>query len=149
MLKNTLIGVGLVLVLEFVAISQQAPPQRGAAPPREPKIVRIDPAFDAIAPANAQIEKVAGGFGFVEGPVWTRQGSLLLSDIPGNVILRIRPDGQTSVFRQPMYYGTAYRQGFHIGSNGLTLDREGRVYMTARTSLYRVRLNVSGKQPCC
>src|SRR5262245_29127676 len=145
MLKQTIIGIAMVLAW---GISQQTgaqAPQRGAASPREPKIVRIDPAFDAIAPASAQIEKVAGGFGFVEGPVWTRQGSLLISDIPGNAILRVRPDGQTSVFRQPIYYGTAYRQGFHIGSNGLTLDREGRVIIAEHGNRRVTRLEITGE----
>jgi gluconolactonase len=147
MLRHTVIGLGLIFILALVLIGQQAPapPQRGAAPPREPKIVRIDPAFDAIAPANAQIEKVAGGFGFVEGPVWTRQGSLLLSDIPGNAIMRVGPAGQTSVFRQPIYYGTGYRQGFHIGSNGLTLDREGRVVIAEHGNRRVTRLEITGE----
>ena len=29
-------------------------------------IVRLDPAFDQLAPANANIEKVAGGFTFID-----------------------------------------------------------------------------------
>ena len=34
----------------------------------------LDPALDDIVPANAKVEKVAGNFGFTEGPVWVRSG---------------------------------------------------------------------------
>ena len=148
MLKQTLIAAVLILVLALSIIGQQAPPappQRGPAPPREPRVVRIDPAFDALVPTTAQIEKAAGGFGFAEGPVWTRQGSLLFSDIPGNAIVRLMPNGQTSIFRQPIYYGTGYRQGFHIGSNGLTVDREGRVIIAEHGNRRITRLENTGE----
>ena len=47
-------------------------------------IDRVDPALDAIVPAEAKIEKLAGGFAFTEGPIWFKQERyLLFSDIPG------------------------------------------------------------------
>jgi len=147
MLKTSFTGMVLVLLLAFIAIGEQAAqPQRGpAAPLPEPKVVRIDPAFDAIAPAGAAIEKVAGNFGFVEGPVWTRQNSLIFSDLPGNAIMRVTPAGVVSVFRQPIYYGTAYRQGFHIGSNGLTLDPQGRVVIAEHGNRRVTRVETTGE----
>ena len=39
-------------------------------------VVRLDPAFDALVPRDAQIEKVAGGFQFTEGPLWRTDGRL-------------------------------------------------------------------------
>jgi hypothetical protein len=53
--------------------------------PRQPRlgeIVRLDPALDAIVTANTQVEKLAEGFQFLEGPVWVREdgyGSLAIS----------------------------------------------------------------------
>ena len=32
-------------------------------------IVRLDPALDALIPRDAAVEKLAGGFTFIEGPV--------------------------------------------------------------------------------
>ena len=66
--------------------------------------------------ANAPIERVAGGLGFTEGPVW-RDNELLFSDIPNNRIVRLRrlPEGPEL---------TTYATG---KSNGLTLDRQGQV----------------------
>ena len=70
---------------------------------------------DLIAP-DAPIERVAGGLAFTEGPVW-RGIDLLFSDIPNKRIVRWRrlPEGPEL---------TTYATGM---SNGLTLDRQGRV----------------------
>jgi len=70
---------------------------------------------DLIAP-DAPIERIAGGLGYTEGPVW-RAGSLLFSDIPNTRIVRWRrlPEGP-----ELTTYGTG-------NSNGLTLDRQRQV----------------------
>jgi gluconolactonase len=58
------------------------------------------------------VETVAEGFQFTEGPVWLRSGKLIFSDIPADTIY----DAEKGVFRSPSGK-----------SNGLTLDREGRL----------------------
>ena len=40
------------------------------APAGAGTIVRLDPRFDALVPRDAQIEKLADGFVFLEGPAW-------------------------------------------------------------------------------
>src|SRR5262249_5389362 len=50
----------------------------------ETKILRNDPALDALISPDAKIEKLAGGFLFTEGPVWVRDGSYLLFSDPNN-----------------------------------------------------------------
>jgi gluconolactonase len=57
-------------------------------------------------------EQVATGFKFTEGPLWLGEVGLIFSDIPGDTIYR----ADKSAFRTPSGE-----------SNGLTLDREGRV----------------------
>jgi len=90
-------------------------------------IRRIDPAFDKLISPSAKIEKVAGGFQFVEGPVWYRPGAyLLFSDIPANAIMQWSPSGGAKVFREHIYPGE-FPAGKLIGSNGLTLDKQGRI----------------------
>jgi gluconolactonase len=66
--------------------------------------------------SSGQVERVATGFGFTEGPVWIPAGYLLFSDIPNSSIIKWSPDGTTQKFRNPS-----------AKSNGLTLDREGRL----------------------
>jgi gluconolactonase len=61
-------------------------------------------------------ELLATGFQFTEGPVWQADGSLLFSDIPANRIYRWTPTGGAEVWREPTG-----------NSNGLTLDRQGRL----------------------
>lgn len=45
-------------------------------------IERLDPAFDALVPADAKVEKLAEGFLWIEGPTWF-QSSVVFSDVAG------------------------------------------------------------------
>ena len=84
-------------------------------------------ALEELVGPEAEVEKVAGGFRFTEGPVWVRQaGCLLFSDIPANAILAWDREGGATVFRRPVFDGL-FSDGQLIGSNGLTLDGGGRL----------------------
>ena len=72
--------------------------------------------LSAIISNNSNVEKLAGGFKFTEGPVWEPSGFLLFSDIPADTIYKSTSDGKISVFRRPAGH-----------PNGNTLDREGRL----------------------
>jgi gluconolactonase len=93
------------------------------------QIQRMDPQADRIVSAKAQLERAATGFNkWTEGPVWTRDGSLYFAEIPGNSILRWKPGGTASVFIHPSgYNGTEPYQGPEPGSNGMTVDADGRL----------------------
>jgi gluconolactonase len=65
---------------------------------------------------SSDFEQLATGFEFLEGPIWTVDGALLFSDIPANRIYRWSADVGVTVWREPSG-----------NSNGLTLDREGRL----------------------
>ena len=91
-------------------------------------MTRVDPAIDGIVPADARIEQIASGHDFTEGPIYFREGHLLYSDVPQNTIYKWTPDGAVSVFLKPSgYYGNDAPPGAFIGSNGLTLDSQGRL----------------------
>ncbi|MBW4521913.1 MAG: SMP-30/gluconolactonase/LRE family protein [Scytolyngbya sp. HA4215-MV1] len=110
------------------------------------KIIRQDPALDQIVPQNAKIEKLATGFQFTEGPIWVREGGyLLFSDPNANTIYRWSPEGQVSVFRTKSGYSGIdigeYRQP---GSNGLTLDKEGRLTINEHGNRRITRLEKNG-----
>jgi gluconolactonase len=126
-------------------------------------VVRLDPALDALVSSDAKVERVAGGFGFTEGPVWVQEGNegyLLFTDIPGNVIYKLTPqDGKATVYLSNVGYngpevwrwGGIQNNGFDgadprfeefamIGADGLTLDRQGRLIIAtfAGRSLMRI-----------
>jgi len=111
------------------------------------KILRLDPALDAILPASATIEKVATGFEFTEGPVWVRDGNyLLFSDPNANMIYRWSPDdGAVSIYRAKSgYAGTDIGEYIQPGSNGLTLDRQGRLTVDEMGRRRVVRIEKNG-----
>lgn len=92
------------------------------------RIRRLHSDLDVIIPPGLQTERVAGGFGFTEGPVWSDEGFLLFSDLPGNAIFKWHPTKGTAEFLKPSGYHEAKAPpGAHIGSNGLTLDRQRRL----------------------
>ena len=93
-----------------------------------PTIERLDPALDQIIPGQPALEKVATGFTWTEGPVWIPAGYLLFADIPSNSIRKWAPGAGVSVFLQPSgYKGATPYGGKEPGSNGMTLDRSGRL----------------------
>lgn len=96
-----------------------------AEPQPSRSIERFDPAFDGLVAADAEIEKLADGFQWSEGPVWF-EGALLFSDVPQNTIYRWK-EGATKaeVFLKPsglLAPNPAFREP---GSNGLARDRDG------------------------
>jgi gluconolactonase len=88
------------------------------------------PALDAVVPTDSALERVAGGFEFTEGPVWSGEGALLFSSPNTNAIYRWTPDGKTDVFRSKSgYTGVDIGRYHQPGSNGLTFDPDGRLTM--------------------
>ncbi len=73
-----------------------------------------------ILPAGARVEKIASGFQFTEGPVFSRIGFVLFSDIPASRIMKytLHPG------RPPEL--TVLRENSNA-ANGLTFDHQGRL----------------------
>src|SRR5262245_25166363 len=122
------------------------PGQAGRIQEVRADVDRRDPALDAIVPTSPRLEKLAGGFLFTEGPVWVPRsgatdGYLLFSDPNANTIYRWAPDGQVSVFRTKSgYAGVDVGEYHQPGSNGLALDREGRLTINGHGKRRVVRL---------
>ncbi|MEW5976011.1 MAG: SMP-30/gluconolactonase/LRE family protein [Acidobacteriota bacterium] len=112
------------------------------------KIVRLDRRFDELVPANATVERIAGGFAWVEGPVWHRGGNyLLFSDIPNNAIFKWELCTGAQLFLQPSgYTGALPFSGREPGSNGLTFDRQGRLVLCEHGDRRIARLERDGQK---
>jgi gluconolactonase len=95
-------------------------------------IERLDPRFDKLIPKDAKLEKLAGGFEWAEGPVWVAKdgGYLLFSDIPNNRVVKWQEGKGASTFLKPSgYTGKEKFTGREPGSNGLGLDKDGRLIL--------------------
>lgn len=117
-----------------------------AAAPEAPKgvgtIARLDPAFDAIVPKDAIIEKLAGGFQFTEGPVWRNQGpNLWFSDVQGNVIRQFTPSDNSVKVMIENAGGTGGQPGGFIGPNGEINDKDGNILFCQHTARDIVRVD--------
>jgi gluconolactonase len=110
------------------------------------EVIRHDDAINKIVGPNPKVFKLAEGFKFTEGPVWTRDG-LLFSDPNANTIYKYSKDGKLSVFKTPSGYSGAdiaeYRQP---GSNGITLDPQGNIVFNQHGNRRVVRLEKDGTE---
>ena len=151
--------VALASALATLAIAQSA---------NDKSVTRLDPALDALVSPDAKVELVKGGFGFTEGPVWMTEGKsgyLLFTDIPGNVVWKLTPDGKASVYLDNTGYqgpevwrwGGIQNNGFErtdprfeefamIGADGLTVDRQGRLVLATFAGRSLMRVEKNGKR---
>jgi gluconolactonase len=83
--------------------------------------------------SHIAIEKVDAGFRFTEGPVWSREGFLLFSDVPNNHIRKLVPGERSTVFREDSH-----------GANGNTYDAQGRLYTCESRTRRVVRMDKKG-----
>jgi gluconolactonase len=114
--------------------------------PHMGKIDRIDPAFDKLIAPGAYLENLADGWGWAEGPIWIKDGAYLLnSDTQKNNIIKWKEGEGRSVFLHPS--GTLGERTDLVepGSNGLTLDRAGRLIMCQHGERRVARLEKDNK----
>lgn len=111
------------------------------------RVLRNDGRLDAIVPANPKLYKLAEGFRFTEGPIWQHDASrLLFSDPNANRIYGYDARrAELTVFReQSGYAGADIAEYGQPGSNGLTLDRAGRLTINQHGNRRIVRLGADG-----
>ena len=101
---------------------------------------RLDPAFDSLVPKNASIEKVASGFDFVEAPLWRSDRHIWFSDVVGNVLRSVTPDGKVEVLMRDAGGKTNVPHGGYVGPNGMVGDKDGTVLMCQHTNRRIVRV---------
>ena len=98
--------------------------------PSTGEIERLDPRIDKLLVPLMNIKKLARGFEWAEGPVWSKRGDyLLFSDIPNNVVFKWDPERGTSVWLNESGYTSDRLRGGEMGSNGLTFNEDGRLIL--------------------
>src|SRR5262245_2206981 len=156
-MKKTFVAFAVLAVVVIAGIGS------GIAQAPGDKVVKLDPALDALISVDAKIEKVASGFGFTEGPVWVqrgREGYLLFTDIPGNKVHKMTSDGKVSLYEDQSGYrgpwngwtmltvGSSTPNGpfIMLGADGLAVDPEGRLLLCAFGDRALERVEKDGKR---
>ncbi|QMU27135.1 SMP-30/gluconolactonase/LRE family protein [Adhaeribacter radiodurans] len=79
---------------------------------------------------DAKIEVLAEGFTFTEGPLWVEKDKMLLfSDVPANTVYKWTEAKGKEVFLKPSGYTGQESRGGFLGSNGLLLDKDGKLLL--------------------
>ncbi|MDP9286472.1 MAG: SMP-30/gluconolactonase/LRE family protein [Actinomycetota bacterium] len=84
---------------------------------------------------HADVEQIATGFMFTEGPIWMADGSLHFSDMPGDKRRRWHPEEGVEVLRDPSNK-----------CNGMTLDNEGNLIVCEHVTSSLVRERPDGSR---
>ncbi|PAP75709.1 SMP-30/gluconolactonase/LRE family protein [Rubrivirga marina] len=94
-----------------------------------------------LVPADAEVEVLAEGFTWSEGPVWRpAEGDLLFSDVPENVVYRWSESDGLSAFLRPASRAFGSATPGEAGSNGLILDADGRLLLAEHGTRAVMRL---------
>src|SRR6266567_2047849 len=162
-----LISAGVVIVALLVSARAAQNSSPGLKPDHiaaNKVVMRLDSALDALISPDAELQKVKAGFGFTEGITWVPRGNsgyALLSDMWTNQIYKVTPDGTISLYLDHSGYTgfDIWRVGmpspgqdpredkwYQIGSNGLALDREGRLLIATWTGRSIDRIEKNGKR---
>ncbi|MDO8930708.1 MAG: SMP-30/gluconolactonase/LRE family protein [Bacteroidota bacterium] len=101
-----------------------------------------------IIPKDAQIEILAAGFQWTEGPLWLpTENKLIFSDIPSNSIFEWTEKGGKKLYLNPAGYTGNVRRGGETGSNGLLLNPEGELILCQHGDRRIAKMNASIKNP--
>lgn len=111
------LGIDLILVALALALAPQGAPSSVLAP-------------------GAQVEKVADGFIFTEGPTADRAGNVYFVDQDNNRILEYDTAGKLTTFLQPSGY-----------ANGMTFDRAGHLIAAADEKNEMWSIDIATKKP--
>lgn len=107
-----------------------------------------DEALTIIDP-KSQIEVIASGFAWTEGPLWIKKGNyLLFSDIPNNKVYKLDPKNNDTVtyLHSSGFSGTDFT-GDEPGSNGLMLNMEGDLVLMQHGNRQVAKMNTPINSP--
>ncbi len=115
-----------LLLFVMLPVCQQSPVYKTIG-----RIEKLDPSLDGILSPGMLPEIIADGCDWSEGPLWIEKEKMLLfSDVPANTIYKWTEAGGKEVYLSPSGYTSTLQRGGETGSNGLTLNKAGRLVLT-------------------
>jgi len=112
------------------------------------KIVLYDDAAASLVDSNAVIEVIGRNYQWSEGPVWVADKQMLLfSDVIANTVFKWNGKDTPVAYLTPSGYTDTARRDGENGSNGLTLDKEGRLLLCQSGNRQVVRMNAPLDSP--
>ncbi|HEY4209410.1 MAG TPA: SMP-30/gluconolactonase/LRE family protein [Puia sp.] len=113
------------------------------------RVELFDPSAASLIDSNARVEVIGKNYKWSEGPVWVPSlHALLFSDVLQNTVFQWKEGNDTPVaYLTPSgYTDTAVRNGEN-GSNGLALDKDGKLLLCQSGNRQVVRLNAPLDSP--
>ncbi|HXB09588.1 MAG TPA: SMP-30/gluconolactonase/LRE family protein [Puia sp.] len=141
----------LPAVIAYLVTGSACNNESAKAPAKDTLIGKVelyDSSAAGLIDTNARIEVIGRHYKWSEGPVWVPAKQMLLfSAVRENKIYRWNGADTPVLFLTPSgYTDTAFRDGEN-GSNGLALDREGRLLLCQSGNRQVVRLDAALDTP--
>ncbi len=112
------------------------------------KITKYDDRLDLIIDVKQQIQLLAEGFDWTEGPLWLpSENKVIFSDIPKNTIYEWSEKGGKKVYLKPSGFTGSYARGGESGSNALLLDPDGRLVLCQHGDRRMARMDAPLNNP--
>lgn len=103
-------------------------------------LLRLDPALDRLIAPGTNVEKVAGGFKFTEGPMW-RDGRLWFVDVVGDTVNAVTSEGKVEVLVKQAGGFPNKPPASYNGPNAMVTDCDGSVLMAQQGGRKIVRVD--------
>lgn len=121
-------GMALSSLNSFSSWAADAPAAAAPARPTLGSVERLSPELDRLIAPGVEMERLAEGFNWSEGPTWlAKEKAIVFSDVPENKIYRWSEKDGLTVYLHPSGYDGNEVRFREQGSNGLTTDRSGKL----------------------
>ena len=124
--------ISSLIVIAFVLVSACGPDQQEKQKTKSPiyvgSIERLDPRINELIAEEAQIELLASGFQWSEGPLWLAEmNALIFTDVSANTAYKWTEGDSISKYLKPSGYFGEEENKKEAGANGLALDLNGQL----------------------
>jgi gluconolactonase len=108
---------------------------------------KFDESLSSIINDSAKAEIIAEGFDWSEGPLLINDTTLIFSDVPKNIVYRWTENTGTKIYLTPSGYTDTVKREGEMGSNGLTLNAEGKLILCQHGDRRMAKMNATLDNP--